>query len=366
MDSSIHILQKTRAGLDRNVWFIMTGFIFLCAVLLCLRIFAGSHVCQPFDIIINRQIEPPTSFSVNETITFSAVGIEADAKKISWTFGDRTKDSGRSVMHNYPVEGRYPVIATFNGKCIQQIFVSIVRPMLSQPQTASAMVNPIVGPDVAVAASTANFSSSVAATSYEWIVLNSPDFRKQDSSMATFKFPTSGIRVIELRLDGDPNKVFKKTIQVISGSDNVDASLKISSVVIPKVVKSRNIKDVPEAPPLSVGGEGNTSSTKSSTPVVTSPPVTKTVRKMIVPDEEFRRMFEELTQGTKSQQDFNEFLCNEGDTKVMANGSWTTLSGVCGALYKEKKMKIKSVSIERDTQNCVVLIRIEYKKKGLF
>ncbi|HTN36484.1 MAG TPA: PKD domain-containing protein [Arachidicoccus sp.] len=358
MKNSKNIFEKTRCGFDINVWRLFMVISILAAVLLSFKVYKSSDLCQLYDIIINRQMEASKSYEINESIVFSAVG--TDSKDITWDYGDHLKAKGRSVMHSYSVEGNYNIVATANGKCVQTITISVVRPVLQKSTSSNVMASPILGPEAPIAASPVNFTCSVPAASYEWTVLNSPNFQIQKTAMATFTFPSPGTRVIELKLDGDPNKVYRKSIQVISTNDKIDAAAIAPIVVLPDKRKL-NIVDTPKSRPLNGGSNGGASNGKPALADNTK----AAIKKLIIPDEEFKRMFEDVIKGNINADKFNDFLCNGASTKVMANNKWTTLGELCAAIYKQKKTVIKELSIERDTENCVAVIRIQYKKKWL-
>lgn len=366
----MHILEKTRAGIDTNALFVMVIASLISVVLLGFKIYSREPGCQLFDIIINHQIDAAETYNVNESIVFSALG--ADEKDITWNFGDHLTSTGLNVMHSYSVEGLYHVTAVVNKKCTQEIAIRITRPRLQQQASPAAdSVNPIIGPDAPIATSPVNFSCSVPAASYEWSVLNSPNFAKQVSNMATFTFPSPGMRVIELRLNGDVKKVYRKTIQVISSMDKIDDAKSHVAIMVAPVIKPKlNIADSPHAKPLTLSGDNPPANVKhpaGNTAPGDSHPNKKEVT-LYIADEEFKRMFEEVTKGSMNVENFNEFLCYGPGTKVFANGGLTDLNGVCQQLYKQKRINIKSVSIKRDknAQNCVTVIYIDYKKKGGF
>lgn len=371
MRNPVHILQKTRAGLDINAWLVMILVAFLSTALLGFKMFSRDNNCQLFDIIINHQVGGSGTYNVNESIVFSAVG--ADGKNIDWDFGDHRKSTGLNVMHSYSVEGPYHITATVNKKCIQEISINITRPRLQQQNNtaASDSLNPIVGPDAPIAASPVNFSCAVPATSYEWSVLNSPNFQKQVTNMATYTFPSPGMRVIELRLNGDAKKVYRKTIQVISSMDKIDDAKSHVAIMVEPVIKPRfKISDSPRSKPLAPSADHLSANPKQAdnNPANGADPANKKEVKLYIADEEFKRMFEEVVKGSMNVESFNEFLCYGPGTKVFANGGLTDLNGICQQLYKQKRINIKSVSVKRDknVQNCVTVIYIDYKKKGGF
>lgn len=341
MNDSKHIFTHNRFGLDTRTWLCMLVLGLISLGLLSYKI--AVHVtCDDFEITVNAySAGAANSYYMGEEIKFIANA--KDAKATEWDFGDKTKANGDTVKHLFLAEGTYIVTATANGKCVQSITISI-RQFNKQPATNSIanIENPISCPDIIHARTPISFSSNIVADTYEWTVLNTPEFPAQNSAIATFIFPTPGTRMIELKLDGNANKTFRKTIQVLA------------PVEAPATNPSDVAMPMPLAPPP-MPKEDKTALDKPEKP--------KTV---VIPNEEFVNMLNEATEGQKDVQSFNQFLCDGANTKVLTNGTdWETLGSFHQKIYGKKRYDIKSVDVVRDENNCVKILKIKYKKRTL-
>jgi len=296
--------------------------------------------CKPFKIEVKGYNNTkPNSYFMGAKVTFTAH--MNGGKNVVWDFGDHSASAGGVIVeHTFANEGNYIVIATVDGSCIESVNINIAQ-LPRQAVEINNIVpdNPIIGKDAPQAMSPVNYTCSVNAGSYEWSVVNSPDFPTQKGNTATYTFPSEGARIIELRLDNDPAKVYRKTIQVLPApkpADNQPQTMAPQPVVV--------------APPPAEKTEA-----KEAAPKV-----------VVIPDEEFKNMFDQVTDGKKDALAFNSFLCSGIQTKVLVNDTdWETVASLCSKIYNHKKITIKSVSTVRDEKKCVTIIKVNYKKRWL-
>lgn len=77
-------------------------------------------------------------------------------------------------------------------------------------------------------------------------------------------------------------------------------------------------------------------------------------------------MLDAVTKGNKDASSFGSVLCTGAQTKVLVNGSdWQTFGELCSRIHDNKKYVIKGVQAVRNEKNCVTLLKVDYKKKGL-
>jgi PKD repeat protein len=329
-------------GLDTRVWLSLLIVFVMSCLLLGFRLATKQH-CSSFKIEVKGYNNTkPNSYFMGAQITFTAQ--MPGGGDVIWDFGDHSaKKSGVSVAHTFTAEGNYLVTATVNGQCTETVNINIQQlPQAAATVTTTAEpANPISGPDAPQAAMPINYSCSAPAGSYEWSVVNSPDFPTQKGNIATFTFPTEGSRIIELKLDNDPSKVYRKTIQVLPAAKLAENNPMPSPAPQPVVAAPPPPADKPEV--------------KDNTPKV-----------LVIPDEEFKSMFDQVTDGKKDALAFNQFLCSGIQTKVLANDTeWETVASFCSKIYNHKKITIKSVTTVRDEKKCVTIIKVSYKKRWI-
>lgn len=342
MSKSNNIFTRTRAGIDIRIWFMMIAITIGAAGLLGFKV--ATHVaCTPFSIAGKGYTAgKQNSFYINQAVAFTAN--YTGAGEIIWDFGDHGRGKGDSVSHVFKHEGQYTVSATVNGKCVETYKVFIVE-LQQQQNNAVSMENPISGPELIYAGDPASFNSALAADRYEWTVLNSPEFPVQTGVTATFIFPVAGTKIIELKLDSDAKKVYRKNMQVLP-------KIKAEAPVNPLPVN-----ELPPLPPPTVVNEPK----EENEPVKPAAP-----KVMIIPNEEFKAILDDITSGKKDLQSINQYLCNADKTKALLNGTdWETVGSFVQKIYGKKKFDIKAVETVRDENNCVTILKVKYKKRLL-
>lgn len=340
MSNSKNIFTHTILHLDRRVAFTLLAIGILSVGLLGYKI-AEDVQCVPFKIITRGySAGQSNSFYLGQTLHFKTdFNGKAD---ISWDFGDKIQAAGDSATHAYTHEGSFIVTATISGKCVETYKVIIIQLEQQKSANSVSMENPISGPELVYAGDPASFNCALAADSYEWTILNASEFPAQTNASATYNFPIAGTRIIELKLDGDANKIFRKNVQVLP------------QVKVESAKPLPNPADLPPLPPPSL--DKNDNKDKEEQP--TKPKV------LIIPDEEFKSLLENATEGKADLQTISQYLCNGAQTKALLNGTdWETVGGFLAKVYNKKKYDIKSVETVRDENKCVTILKIKYKKR---
>lgn len=335
-----NLYTRTRIGLDNRVWLVLLVTLILSGALLGFKM-ATREVCAPVKIVITNNDNPAVArYYPQDRLTFAA---QMDgAKEVVWDFGDNTPAvTGRTQIHTFSNSGSYFVTVTVNGKCREFINVVISNKMAATAAATASVAEgqEITGPDAPKAGEPVNYMTSLNGTSFEWNILNSPEYPTQKTAMATYTFLTPGAKTIELKLDN--GKVYRKTVQVLPGNQ-------------------------PVADPNAAGMPQNMPVQQEQTPVTEAAPESTAPKSTFIADEVFRDMLDKVTEGEKDASSFNQFLCNGALTKVRDNGeSWTTLGEFCSKIHDKKKFQIKSVVTIRDPNDkCVLQIQVKYKKKG--
>jgi hypothetical protein len=335
-----NLYTRTQMGLDNRVWLALLVTLLLSGVLLGFKI-ATHETCNEISILItNNENAAGAKYHPQDRLTF--VAKMAGAKEVEWDFGDNTPPAkGSSLIHSFGNPGSYFVTATINGKCRE--FINVVVNTNYVPTGANSIAvtgEDISGPDAPKAGEPVSYVTSLNATTYEWNVLNSPEYPTQSTPAATYTFLTPGTKNIELKLDN--GKVYRKTIQVLPGDRPlVDPSMNNMPQEMPVVQQDHAVAE-PE------------------------PEQQAAPKSTFIADEVFRDMLDKVADGDKDASSFNQFLCNGAQTKVRDNGeSWTTLGEFCSKIHSKKKFQIKSVVTIRDPNDkCVLQLQVKYKKKG--
>jgi len=122
----------------------------------------------------------------------------------------------------------------------------------------------------------------------------------------------------------------------------MDAPVNNNAVIAPPVIAPPPVKEAP------------------------APAVSDAPKMLLIPDEEFKNMLEAVKDGKKDVSAFSSVLCSGAQTKVLVNDEdWQTFGELCSKIHDNKKYQIKSVQSVRNEQNCVTLLKVRYKKKGL-
>ena len=338
--SASSIFTRNTFGLDRRVWLTCIIAAVLSIGLLGFKI--GTNV-QCYTVMLTVQggeAGRANTYYAGQPVAFTAD--MAKAKKVVWDFGDNTKgETGATVRHAFEKEGSYTVTVTVNGGCSESVTVFIVPPKpVNAGQTTAPTSDNIFGPDAPAAGEPVRYTAAGMGQSYDWTIVNSPEFPVQNGPSVTYTFMTPGTRIIQLKLDNDPAKIYTKTITVLP---------------------STKVPDMPKA-------EAPMPSVMTPTPAVPTPTesANEGPKVLIVPDEEFKSILDQVTENKKDLQALTPYLCNGGSTKVQENdeSGMITLGEFIGKVKGKKKFNIKTVKSVRDEKNCVILLKVYYKKKG--
>ena len=339
------VFTRYRAGLDRRVWLTLIIVAVLSAGLLAFKI--GTIVpCRAVDITARAADgKRDKSFFAGESIHFSANMVKA--KSFSWDFGDGTASAeGDTISHTFQHEGNYVVIATLNGTCAGSYTINIQQ-ITSTTNIEAAMVtaDPIYGPDAPMTNTDEVYVSNNRAGTYEWTVLNQPQYPVQTGATAKYNFVIPGKLTLQLKLDNNGSKIYQKEITVLANTAQ------------PQTPAAGGTMPKPLPMPQPIAAPASTGPAPAAQPETTAPKI------LNIPDQEFTNMFQAVKEGEKDAQAFAPYLCNGVQTQVIANGETSTVQAFCSKIANKKCVTIKEVKVIRNAANCVTLLQINYKKK---
>ena len=328
---SKRILTRKTAGLDHRVWRTMLLLFILAAGLLSYTLI-DTPKCTPVDFKI-KTIDNDTLYETGEILSFSSSRFEKD---ISWDFNDNgTKGEGTFVTHRFTTEGKYFIKVTVNSDC------QLIRPITIRKAVPDEKDNKIQieGNSSTFVGVSESFSSLQTAKKYDWNVENHPEYASQNGIVATYKFSEPGDYTLILTLDNDRFKKYQKSIHVVEN----EAPPKPAAARPEKIEK---LIDLDKLKPVTT----------------------------FISEPTFSEYLEKVVEGDFLAKDFDNYLCSKGKTPVIMNGKSSkqvTFEQACAELnrkknskwlgLKKKLIKIKSVRLNRDEENCITLIEIKYE-----
>ncbi|MDA3613694.1 hypothetical protein [Polluticaenibacter yanchengensis] len=300
------------------------------------------------------------SFLINEPVVFRVPDIPHSS--VEWFIDDVTKGKADSLLFTFPQAGKFAVKMKLDGKC-EYVRIINILPFKHQSldvNTAGAGSLPdqvIEGNEVFEAGSINYFTTPVIANSYEWQILEVPEYGIKTDQLIGYSIITAGTYTIQLKLNNDSKKVFTKTVRVTAPVVVADIPEEMD---VPKPI------DVPPGPvdiPANNKDKGNEND-KGSGGVKEPPKV-----RIVLPDNEILSILQLIRDKKKTVADFGESLCDGEKTKVLANDDEVmTLSELVDKLQSKKwalgkRPKVNSVKTVRDNSNgnCVSVLYVNYK-----
>ena len=372
MDKSYSIYTRKFLGLDRKVWWVMIWCVILAIGLAGYKM-SGNKPCVNVIVAINGTTQGLNkTFFIGETVRFSA--LFSEGRKVEWDFGDKSnKESGMRSTHTYKTEGRFPVTITIDGNCTQHDMVTIKKfiadtTVANNEALKTLFGNPIDGNYSPTVGQAVVYSSTAEARTYEWSISNYSNYAVKNTKEAQYVFLTPGLKVLQLVLDGDLTKTYKKDIIVqplsfASGGSQQPAPPPQIPVYIPSVPETVKEKpsetEKPADKPVDKPVTENKPEVKPDVPVVNKP---VSIR---IGNENFKDMLQDVVNNNLDVADFNDYLCDQGKTRVLINKEkdWTNFSALCQKIRGDKRITITRVE-QTIENNCVVKIKVQYDKKG--
>ena len=329
-----NIFTRQTRGLDNRVWHVIFTTIFLSLGFLSYR-FIEVKKCTPVSFLIKTiTVHTDSLYSVGEYLTFIA---SVNEDEVTWDFGDNSeKITGPYVTHKFQDTGTYFITATTGTTCQSTKKITIKPYEVLQPKDNSLVIGEeILGPFSTITGKEELFTCMVNAKTYEWTIPNYPKMIQTGSS-ARFRFPTSGKFRVQVTLDNDNKKRYIKEVAVEAAPSQQS---QIPDNIVPLIPESVQPFPVPE----------------------------KTLK---ISDAIFTGYLEKVIDKKMAASDFDTYLCDKGETKVISNGELLTFNAFCEEISGKKrrkliigktKIKIKSAVMQRDNDGCVETIVVKYR-----
>jgi PKD repeat protein len=230
-----------------------------------------------------------SGYFTEKTLYFS---LSTSAKNITWDFGDGSDEkSGVYVSHQYYKAGKYFVRVSTNQDCDTAIEINIRKNPFDHTTG-----NELSGPETVEVEADVEFKCRIYADTWSWEVQDYPiKARNEKLGSATFRFSKAGTYSIQVTLDNDRTKSYRKTIVV---TDNR---------VKPKPANLDDVK-------ILLNDQRNK---KDPTPVITEPTPTRTAT--MVRKETFKNYLISVlneVDSRPSQEDLYKFLFRREETEV--------------------------------------------------
>jgi hypothetical protein len=357
-------------GLDVSVWVVM---LIVCIISLALLAYTKitEEPCTRFTVSVKDYHNAGNNnYHLKEVLNFSSSAVTKEKKNIVWDFGDGTPQGiGGHVTHIYYKEGPFTVNATANGSCTETRLIYIrARENARQPSNSGILGNNIINGDFElIAGQKGSYSCNYSASEYEWHIVDRTNFPVKTGKEAEFYFRVPGSYTLQLKLDNDPEKIFIKNIVV-----DEDPLANISPLS-PGPVRSGNLnkgKEDKNGSDLGQAAGDTTAKVNIKLPhkdtVVPPPPVEPKREPLITADRTFLVLLQGVNNGAKEIQDFDDYLCEKGNTEVVINEKErTTLTSLCNKIRKHEKFRVEAVQAVRGDHKCVKSLNVVIKRKTL-
>jgi PKD repeat protein len=306
---------KTHFDIKIIVFFIII-FTFSCLLLLYKKKVQSDCDVTSFKIQAN-------AYKVGELVTFSDVA--KGSYEWKWNFGDGSKVSYLSkVSHVFEKEGNYTVSLLIDNNCAVEKMITILP---YEDKIDDSLLPKFQAPDVVMLGNSVNFRDlSNDAKSWEWRFGDGEGFGVDATDKnPSYVYKTAGRKVVSLVINGDFKHVKKKEIFVkepVSKRDDVAHDMQ--NRTLPKIV-------APE-----IGG---------------------------LTEDKLEAMLYGIASNQMSYRNFSRHFCKSRMPEVqLKDGKVLSLKELDEEI-REKSIKIKKVSMEKDKDGCVTSIVLSYKPK---
>ena len=259
------------------------------------------------------------SLKAGELITFSdTTNTSFDWK---WTFGDGTKTSYLSkVTHSFDKPGKYIVKLVINDNCPVEKTLTILP---SVEEVDISLFPRFATPKNIIEGKEVNFQDLTKnAKSWEWRFGDTQGYSVDATDKnPSYTYKTSGVKKVSLVVNGD-NKHAK----------------------IVKIYVTKAVAKVQVRPDIVVG------------PIKQRGPKIKGLD-----DELLKRSIIGISQNVLTYKNFSNYFCKDALPQVHINNENTMSLKEFDELIRNKKIKIKKVSIQKDNYECVTFMSVNYK-----
>ncbi|GAA0873408.1 hypothetical protein GCM10009117_25550 [Gangjinia marincola] len=315
--------------IDKNIL-----LFFIIVIILSTSIFAYRFAeYQPCDTVDFKVIAK--NYRAGEIIRFRDLSNENYTRE--WDFGDTTKVTvGVSTFHTYDSPGRYLVALTVNGKCEGVQELTIQERVFVIDSSKIPKIN--VPASIKVGETLSLKDTTARATSWEWRFGETASINSTRQNPA-YTYETPGLKTITLIINGDQKHAAVRKIDVLPKEKKVTGPEEYTYTPVTS-------GGIPYAP---------TSETDKFSDEYTAPNISK---------EKLEQLILLVSKEEATAKDFDEYICSNFDLPVYASKKRMTFYEFCQRI-KGKKIRIKSIQVERAENNCINRMAIDYSKRLL-
>ncbi|VXC27692.1 conserved hypothetical protein [Flavobacterium sp. 9AF] len=275
-------------------------------------------------------------YMVGDVITFS----ETSGKAYSWRwyFGDGSDISYKSKeLHSFSKAGNFKVKLLVNGTCeIEKTIKVIPKPVI---ESKEPVVVDFESPIRVIQGELVQFEDkTVGAETWEWKFGES---NHVDSKLKNpkYKFNSIGVKTISLVVNGDKkNRVLRDIIVMAKSEKNTLKKVKVAKVVAKDTITNVVVEEKPQ------------------------PIIVKSIS-----EAELEKLLYSVSDNKISLINFRNQFC-EGNVpkfKVNTDSRFMTLDQFYKSI-KNKGIKIREVKINKDNDQCIESIYVNFKYKTFF
>jgi FOG: PKD repeat len=336
-------------NIDARIYIIFAIILLLSIVFLLFQYFR--HIdCEKANYYIHAD-----EYLVNKVIEFNDNTQGATSWK--WDFGDSTNiDTRQRTIHYYKNPGEYIVRLTINGSCIHEKLITITS--ISQ-QIGYLPI--IMAPDVATVGETVHFNAEKeSGESWEWSFGETANTDALGKS-PVYKFKTVGNKKITLIVNGDVEHTAIKTIYIAPKTIRAKQKVDIKSY---EFEKPHTAFSLPQ-------GEAQKDPLVDMLQYIPVSPKAKSrkdstiLREKVseISNEQFQLLLNQVAVQAKTKDDFKDYLCGNYEIPVVANDDRLIPFGQFCQEIAGKKIKITALRLNKNQENCIQNINIQYKTK---
>ena len=325
---------QIKTHFDSKILLFLGSVFLLSCVLLAFKI-KTSGTCTVNDF----KVDAP-SFRAGELITFSDVSNKGYEWK--WDFNDNTTPSYRSKAgHAFAKPGKYNVKLLINNSCTVQKAITIIP---KNDIINTALLPKFYAPKVVHEGERIQFRDSTAnAKSWEWRFGDGSKIDAIDKN-PTYAYSIPGEKVVSLVVNGNVKNVQFAKITVLplakQPKDIVTERLKRRNGLRVDPVEEY-FRNIPDSPKRSAEIAG-------------------------INEVKLEGLLMGASEGKLSYPNLIRYFCSDALPLVeLKKGKMITLESLYKDIHNES-IKIRSIALVRDKDECVTHIKINYKHKGLF
>lgn len=330
MNKGLHI--KTHFDIKILLFFVIL-FIVSCVML-------AFQINTKADCSVSAFKVDAPSYKAGELMTFSDVS--KNSYEWRWYFGDGTDISYRSkVMHAFSRPGKYTVKLLVNNSCSVEKTITILP---KEDILDAALLPKFYAPKIAHVGDAIKFRDSTEnAKSWEWRFEDGLKVEAIEKA-PTYVYKLPGEKVVSLVINGDTKHVQFAKITVLpakkSEKDMVIERLKRRNSTRVDPVEEY-FSQVPDAPK----------------------------RRAEIPDindSKLNALLLGVAQNKLTYDNLIKYFCTDGLPLVELKGGELISLQTLDTKIRKRQIRIREVTITKDKDNCVKLIKLDFKFRNLF